>query len=256
MTGYVLVTGATSGIGNAFAREYAKQGKNLILTGRDGKVLESLKKQLLKTYGVQVLTIALDFSKGGATEELHQFTKQNKCKVDLLINNAGFGYVGKFLDETEENVSQMHKVNMEVLTSLCLLYGRDMAKNGGGKIINIASTGAYHPGAYTSVYYATKAYVLSLTEALAIEWKNTGVTIHAVCPGATRTNFSKRAGRKENPFAVSPEYIVKQTLKGLRRRRVTIVPGIVYKFLVRLPRKIGATLIARQQKNMAVYIDN
>lgn len=252
----VLVTGATSGIGNAFACEYAKQGKNLILTGRDAERLNCVKDELEEKYGVQVLTIPLDLSLEGSATKLYEFTRESGCRVDLLINNAGFGYVGNFLDETEENISQMQRVNMEVVTRLCLLFGRDMAARGSGKIVNIASTGSYHPGAYTSVYYATKAYVLSLTEALALEWKNTGVTIHAVCPGATRTNFSKRAGRKENPFAVSPEYIVRQTLKGMKRKKVTIVPGIFYKFFVRIPRKIASKTIARQQKNMAVYIDN
>lgn len=252
----VLVTGATSGIGHAFACEYAKQGKNLILTGRDAKKLHCLKEQLTEKHGVQVLTISLDLFREDSAAKLYEFTKESGWEVDLLINNAGFGYVGEFLNETEENVRQMQRVNMEVVTELCLLYGRDMAERGAGKIVNIASTGSYHPGPYTSVYYATKAYVLSLTEALAIEWKNSGVTIHAVCPGATRTNFSKRAGRKENRFAVTPEYIVRQTLKGMKRKKTTIVPGIFYKFFVHIPRKIASRMIARQQKNMAVYIDN
>lgn len=252
----VLVTGATSGIGRAFACEYAKQGKNLILTGRDVKKLNCLKEELSGKYGVQVLTTALDLSREESATKLYQFTRECGWVVDLLINNAGFGYVGKFLDETEENVRQMQRINMEAITELCLLYGRDMADRGAGEIVNIASTGSYHPGPYTSVYYATKAYVLSLTEALAIEWKNTGVKIHAVCPGATKTNFSKRAGRRENRFAVTPEYIVRQTLKGLHRKKVTIVPGIFYKIFIHIPRKIASKMIAWQQKNMAVYIDN
>lgn len=245
----VLITGATSGIGHAFACEYAKQRKNLILTGRDEEKLNCIKEELVKKYGVQVLTTALDFSWKDSATKLYQFARESGWEVDLLINNAGFGYVGKFLNETEKNVRQMQMVNMEVVTELCLLYGRDMARRGGGKIVNIASTGSYHPGPYTSVYYATKAYVLSLTEALSIEWKNSGVTIHAVCPGATRTNFSKRAGRKENRFAVTPEYIVRQTLKGMKRKKTTIVPGIFYKFFVHIPRKIASKMIARQQKN-------
>ena len=123
-------------------------------------------------------------------------------------------------------------------------------------ILNVASTGSYHPGPYTAVYYATKAYVLSLSEALSEEFKQYGIIVSAVCPGATKTQFSKRAGRRENKFAMCPEYVAKKAVKGLEKKKRVIVPKFIYKCFIRIPRRIATFFIGRQQKKLRYDIDN
>ena len=152
MKEYVLITGATSGIGYEFAKIFAENKYNLILSGRNIKVLENMKEDMEEKYKIMVYIFEKDLSKKGTAEELYQEIKNNNINVDILINNAGFGYVNEFINEEITKDYEMMNLNMSSLTILTKLCGREMAKRKHGKILNVASTGAYHPGPYTAVY--------------------------------------------------------------------------------------------------------
>lgn len=246
----VLITGATSGIGYELAKIFAKNNYNLILSARNKKTLESIKIDFEKEYGIDVKIFEKDLNKRNSAVELFNEVKAENLKVDILINNAGAGYVGEFLDEDIQKDEEIMELNMNSLTVLTKLFAKEMAGRKSGKILNVASTGSYHPGPYTAVYYATKSYVLSLTEALAVEFKPYNVQISALCPGATKTNFSKNAGKEDNPTAMEPSYVAEKAYKGLMKKRITIIPGLQYKAFIMLPRKLVTPLIGKYQKGL------
>lgn len=246
----VLITGATSGIGYELVKIFAKNNYNLILSARNKKTLESIKIDFEKEYGIDVKIFEKDLSKRNSAVELFNEVKAENLKVDILINNAGAGYVGEFLEEDIQKDEEIMELNMNSLTVLTKLFAKEMANRKSGKILNVASTGSYHPGPYTAVYYATKAYVLSLTEALAVEFKPYNVQISALCPGATKTNFSKNAGKEDNPTAMEPSYVAEKAYKGLMKKRTTIIPGLQYKAFIMLPRKLVTPMIGKYQKSL------
>ena len=163
--------------------------------------------------------------------------------------------MGEFCQCPIQTTEDMIRVNIDWVNRISYYYGKQMKERGEGMLINIASTGAYHPGPYTAVYYATKAYVSSFSEAIARELKPYGVKVYSVCPGAVATDFSRRAGRRDNPAAMSPAYVVKETMKKVKRGKTVIIPGWIYRVFVKIPRRIAGVLIGRQQKNMAFHID-
>ncbi|MBE6072238.1 MAG: SDR family oxidoreductase [Clostridium butyricum] len=250
MKQYVLITGATSGIGYEFAKIFAENNYNLIISGRNIKVLQNMKERMEEEYKIMVYIFEKDLSKKGSAEELYKEIKNNNINIDILINNAGFGYVNEFIKEGYDKDEEMMNLNMNSLTVLTKLCGREMAERKQGKILNVASTGAYHPGPYTAVYYATKAYVLSLTEAVAHELKPYNVTVTALCPGATKTNFCKREGKEDNPKAKDPSFVAKKGYEALMKGKGNIIPGIENKLLVMLPRKIVAPFIGKYQMGL------
>ncbi len=250
MKEYVLITGATSGIGYEFSKIFAENKYNLILSGRNIQILENMKEQLEEKYKIVVYIFEKDLSKKGNAEELYKEIKKNNINIDILINNAGFGYVNEFIKEAYDKDEEMMTLNMNSLTVLTKLCGREMAERKHGKILNVASTGAYHPGPYTAVYYASKAYVLSLTEAVAHELKPYNVTVTALCPGATKTNFCKREGKEDNPKAKDPSFVAKKGYDALIKGKRNIIPGIENKLLVMIPRKIATPFIGKYQMGL------
>lgn len=246
----VLITGATSGIGYELAKIFAKNNYNLIIAARNKALLDSIKVEFEKEYGINVSVFEKDLSKKGSAVELFNEVKSENLQVDILINNAGAGYVGEFLDEDCKKDEEIMELNMNSLTVLTKLFAKEMVRKRSGKILNVASTGSYHPGPYTAVYYATKSYVLSLTEALAVELKPYNVQVSALCPGATKTNFSKSAGKEDNPTAMKPSYVAEKAYKGLMRKKTTIIPGLQYKAFVMLPRKLITPIIGKYQKSL------
>ena len=250
MKEYVLITGATSGIGYEFAKIFAKNKYNLILSGRNIQVLQTMKECMEKKYEIKVYIFEKDLSKRGSAEELYKEIKNNNINIDILINNAGFGYVNEFIKEGYDKDDEMMTLNMNSLTILTKLCGREMAERKHGKILNVASTGAYHPGPYTAVYYVSKAYVLSLTEAIAYELKPYNVTVTALCPGATKTNFCKREGKEDNPKAKDPAFVAKKGFNALMKGKKNVIPGIENKLLVMIPRKIAAPFIGKYQMGL------
>lgn len=188
-----LITGASSGIGSEFARIFAREGYNLVLVVRSLHKVTDLIEELDHQYEVEITAIEKDLSKAEAAEEIVTALKEREIPVDCLINNAGFGDYGLFYKADLEKTRDMMQVNMISVTELTRLLVPQMVKKGSGAILNIASTAAFQPGPLMAVYYATKAYVLSFSEALANELQGTGVTVTALCPGPTSTQFELHA---------------------------------------------------------------
>ena len=198
MSAYALVTGASSGIGQELARSCARRGIPVILVARRKEALKLLARELEQTSGLQAQAVVLDLSVPGSAQLLYDRCLQEGWEVDYLMNNAGFGDYGLFEHSSPERIRQMMVLNMETLTLLTRLFGADMRRRGRGRILQVASTAAFQPGPYLAVYSATKAYVLSFSEALAEEFRGTGVTVTALCPGATRSEFSVAASMQDS----------------------------------------------------------
>ncbi len=189
---YAVVTGASSGIGLEFARLLAEDGYSLLLVSRTRKELENVAADLHSEYGAKSDILPLDLSSIESVETLWE--KVRDKQIDVLINNAGFGDLHSVVDADWEKLYAMIELNISTLTRLSQLAAIHMKNNGSGKILNVASIAAFFPGPGMATYYATKAYVLSFSEALSEELKNTGVTVTALCPGPTKTHFSETAG--------------------------------------------------------------
>src|SRR6185436_14411228 len=193
-----LITGASSGIGLELAREFAREGHRLILVARSGDKLQELASELQGKYKTEVMVIAADLSVMSFGKKIYDQLHQENKRIDFLVNNAGFGDFGFFIESDWAKVEQMINVNITALTYLTRLFLPQMVKNGFGKIMNVASTAAFQPGPTMSVYYATKAYVLHFSEAIGNELEGTGVTVTALCPGATTSGFQAAANLGES----------------------------------------------------------
>ncbi|HXY54316.1 MAG TPA: SDR family oxidoreductase [Nitrospirota bacterium] len=193
-----LITGASGGIGYEFAKLLAKDCSVLILVARSLDRLLEVKKELESIADVSVRTIAKDLSKPGVTEEIYRELENENISVDILINNAGIGSLGKFAETDWQKDAEMISLNIVALTHLTKLFVKGMIERRSGKIVNVASTAAFQPGPLMAVYYASKAYVLSFSEAIANELKGTGVNMTVLCPGPTATGFVKAAAVGES----------------------------------------------------------
>ncbi len=249
-----LVTGASGGIGGAFARRLAARGADLILTGRSEEKLEALASEIEKAHGRAVFWTVEDLTRPGGPVSLFERTEGSGRAVDLLVNNAGAAQFGEFLDRPWERVASELHLNTAALTELCYRFGRAMRDRRGGYILNVASIGSYVPAPGLAAYGAEKAYVLSLTEALAHELRPAGVRVCAVCPGAVRTAWWENAGQKEPVSAVvraimtSPEEVARVGLRGLLRGRRNVMVGLdiglAVFFLRFLPRRLVVAVSA------------
>lgn len=193
-----LITGASNGIGLELAIIHASKGGNLVLVARNKSKLDELKTTLESQYKISVYTIGKDLSAPNAAQEVYEETTKQKIQIDYLINNAGFGYFGMFAETDWNKELQMINLNITTLTQFTKLYLKDMMKRNSGKIMNVASTAAFQSGPTMAVYYATKAYVLSFSEAVDNEVSDKGVTITALCPGATESGFQAAAAMEES----------------------------------------------------------
>lgn len=188
-----LITGASGGIGLAFAELLARKRFNLVLVARNRKKLEAVKKDIEDRFGVKVRLETADLSRAGAPEKIFKALQKTKTPVEILVNNAGSGDFGPFAESDWKRQSAMIELNIHSLTHLTRLFLPHMIEKGYGRILNIASTAAFQPGPLMAVYYASKAYVLSFSEAIANELRGTGVTATALCPGPTESDFQKSA---------------------------------------------------------------
>src|SRR6202795_3291921 len=188
-----LITGASFGIGHELAGIFAREGYNLVLVARTADKLRQLASDLEKTHGTRSLILAGDLSSPGAAAYIHDQTTRAELAVDVLVNNAGFGQFGLFAENDLEECLQQIQLNITTLTHLTRLYLPDMLSRKSGRILNVASTAAFQAGPLMAVYYATKAYVLHFSEAIANELEGTGVTVTCLCPGPTSTEFQERA---------------------------------------------------------------
>jgi len=188
-----LITGASFGIGQELAAIFAREGYSLVLVARTADKLRQVASELEKDHGTRSLILAADLAAPGAAAYVHDQTTRADIKLDVLVNNAGFGQFGLFAENDLEECLKQIQLNITTLTHLTRLYLPEMLERKAGRILNVASTAAFQPGPLMAVYYATKAYVLHLSEALANELEGTGVTVTCLCPGATQTEFHKRA---------------------------------------------------------------
>ncbi|MCE3296148.1 MAG: short-chain dehydrogenase/reductase sdr [Crocinitomicaceae bacterium] len=193
-----LITGASGGIGYELALIHAKAGDNLVLVARSEDKLNELKNHLEKQYGIDVHVLPLDLSEISSPEKVYAFTQEKGIFVDYLVNNAGFGDFGFFHEADWDKTNAMIQLNITILTHLTHVYIRDMIKAKKGKIMNVASTAAFQPGPTMAVYYATKAYVLHFSEAIGNEVKPYGITVTALCPGATESGFQAAAAMENS----------------------------------------------------------
>jgi short-subunit dehydrogenase len=244
--GVTLVTGASAGLGAEFARQCRERGDELVLVARRRDRLEALAAELGSTH-----VIAADLTQAGAPERLLAEVAGLGLEVDTLINNAGFGTTGEFAAAPRERLLEMIDLNVRSLTDLCRLVLPAMIARKSGAILNVASTAAFQAGPYAAVYYASKAYVLSLTEALHHEAKGSGVKVSALCPGPTATEFFEVAGAPNSKLAkiaVRPEGVVAAGLTGLDRNHPIVIPGVANKvgaFGTRLmPRSVLRRIVA------------
>jgi short-subunit dehydrogenase len=193
-----LITGASNGIGLELAKIHASKGGDLVLVARNKSKLDEIKTALEIQYKISVYTIGKDLSIPNASLEVYEETTKQKIQIDYLINNAGFGDFGMFAETDWNKELQMINLNITTLTQFTKLYLKDMIKRSSGKIMNVASTAAFQSGPTMAVYYATKAYVLSFSEAVDNEVSDKGVTITALCPGATESGFQAAAAMEES----------------------------------------------------------
>jgi hypothetical protein len=223
-----VITGASAGLGVEFARQLSKRGHRLVLAARRKERLDDLAKELGNARAV-----AIDLSKATAAAKLMADLEANGEIADVLINNAGFGLIGRFSDLDAKRERQMIDLNVSTLTDLCRAIAPGMIKRKSGGIINVASTAAFQPGPKMAVYFATKAFVLSLTEALHEELKPYGVHVTCLCPGPTRTEFGEVAGFGGNGLfdrvAMESPAVVKAGLDGLEKNKAVVIPGFVNK---------------------------
>ena len=222
-----LITGASAGLGAEFARQCRQRGDELVLVARRKDRLEALAEELGSCH-----VVAADLARPEAAAKLLADVSGLGLRIDTLINNAGFGAAGTFVEAPPERLLEMIDLNTRSLTELCRLALPAMLERRRGYILNVASTAAFQPGPYSAVYYATKAYVLSLSEALHEESKGSGVHVTALCPGPTATEFFEVAGSPNGrlaKMATDPKAVVAAGLAGLARNKPIAIPGLANK---------------------------
>jgi len=246
--GYVLITGASEGIGREFSKIFAKNGHSLVLVARNQARLDTLAKELNTIGCVDVRTISKDLSHPTAAEELKAAIDDQKIAIEILVNNAGFGVHGPFPDTDWKTTENMLNLNMITLTHLTRLFLPEMLRKGCGKILNVASAAAFQPGPLMACYFASKAYVLSFTEALSEELRGTGVTVTACCPGPTRTQFQRRSHTeniRENSFAMEAAPAARAAYRGLIKGKRLVIPGFTNRLLAILVRFFPRRLVIK-----------
>ncbi|MCU1529032.1 MAG: 3-oxoacyl-[acyl-carrier protein] reductase [Frondihabitans sp.] len=246
-----LITGASTGIGAEFAARFAARGDDLVLVARSADKLESLAAELRRAHHVNVFVVPLDLATPDATERLWTETRRLALDIDALVNNAGFATHGDLADADPARLAAQIQLNCGTLVGLTNRYAPAMRERGRGTIVNIASTAAFQPLPHMAVYGATKAFVLSFTEALWAELRTDGVRVLAVCPGATDTPFFEVAGEAAAAGAKrTPEQLVAQALEALETTKPSIVDGFSNAFVSRvvtrlLPRRVLISVAER-----------
>ncbi|MFV0573172.1 MAG: SDR family NAD(P)-dependent oxidoreductase [Xanthomarina gelatinilytica] len=252
-----LITGSASGLGYELALLLAKDGYNLVLIDIDAEKLQEVKQGIETDFAVNVQIYAKDLSVVNISEEI--MLELKGLPIDVLVNNAGFGLFGSFWETNWEREKQMLHLHVMTTTHLTKLVLKDMVLRGSGKILNLSSLAAFQPGPLMSLYYATKGYILSFSEAIANELKGTGVTVTALCPGPTKTSFQKVVSNasSENKITfnmANAKEVAAYGYKAMNKGKVYAIPGKFNKLLATLPRFIprntAATIVKRiQEKN-------
>lgn len=240
-----LVTGASMGIGADIARELARRGHDLVLVARNEQKLDELAAEL-KALGAHSTVIALDLAKQGAAQKLYDTVRAQPIVVETLVNNAGFGIKGRFIKLTMHEQNEMVQLNIVTLTELCWLFGRDMAARGFGRILNVASVAAFQSGPEFSVYAATKAYVLILSESINAELRSQGVNVTTLCPGVVNTHFHVRAKNDSKLLlstAMDSKPVAAAAVRALMECKPVVVPGLINFIAIQIVRFLPRRLV-------------
>lgn len=245
----VLITGATSGIGFSLAQTFAQEGYQLILVSSNKEHLLRTKKALMPiSRQKHIYMICQDLSQPKAAENVYQKVEKQGLFVDILVNNAGFGLVGETIENDPQKEEAMLRIQVQTTTRLCELFLQKMYQKGHGKILNVASVGAFQPGPYTAAYYAGKAYIASYSRAIRCEAAPKGVQVCTLYPGTTRTAFFERAGSKTPFWAMSPDKVARLAYRGLLKNREMIVPGWINQLLRLIPASLKVKGVALLKK--------
>lgn len=245
---FTLITGASSGIGLELAREYAKNGHHLILTARSTNKMVELKSELQRKYQTHIEVITLDLSQTGSATALHKEIKSRGLNLNGLVNNAGFGDHAEFSKSHLKKNLEMIQLNVTTLTELTHLFVNELISNAPSKILNVASIAAFIPGPLMGVYYATKAYVLSFSEALSAELKEQNVSVTALCPGPTisgfqaAANFSNTSYIEKVKFPTSQE-VAEYGYAATMNNTAVAVHGFMNRLMIFVARLIPRSLI-------------
>jgi len=245
-----LITGASFGIGYELAKIFANEKYDLVLVARNRERLNEIESELKRHNNIRIKTMVKDLANSSSPQEIFDELKYDKIEVDVLINNAGFGLLGSFTELSLKEQLDMIQVNITSLVHLTGLILPTMINRGNGKIMNVASTAAFQPGPNMAVYYATKSFVLSFSKALYRELKDKNITVTALCPGPTKTEFQKRA-RMENinlersklmPY-MSAEKVAIAGYKGLMKGKKVVIPGLLNKIGTKLVKIFPESLV-------------
>jgi len=249
-----LVTGASSGIGRELAMLLAEDRQDLVLVARNKKKLDELARDLTAAFGITARVLARDLAKPATPGKIAAELAEAGVEIETLVNNAGFGVYGSFVKTDPAQDLEEIQVNIAAVTHLTGLFLPAMVERRRGRILNVASTAAFQPGPLMAVYYASKAYVLSFSEALANELSGSGVTVTALCPGPTETEFQKRAGLEgtrlfSGPLVSDARSIARAGYDAMKRGKTVAIPGLANKILaqsVRFAPRRMVTAIARK----------
>jgi short-subunit dehydrogenase len=246
MNEWVLVTGASEGIGRELSKQFAMNGFNVVLTARNESRLLDLANELKAAHGIATKTSAGDLADPETPQRI--IAECGDLPVSVLVNNAGFGWQGPFAEEELEQAADMIEVNVSALVRLTHLFLRPMLARRKGRILNVASTAAFQPGPFTAIYYATKAFVFSFSLALAEELRGTGVSITTLCPGFTESEFHRRAKMKLGPRALAmmpAQAVARAGYEGCMKGKAIVVPGLANKVTSFVSRRLPARLTAK-----------
>jgi len=248
-----LITGASSGIGLELAKIHAEHGDDLVLVARSKDKLNDLKKKFEKDFDISVLVIVKDLSVSGSAKEVYDEVGKAKIIIDYLINNAGIGNFGEFVDTDWNTEKKMIQLNVSTLTEFCKLFLKDMVKRKSGKIMIVASIAGFQPGPLMAVYFATKAYVLHFSEAIGNEVAGDGVSVTALCPGPTESGFEKSAemGKSElfkGKKLPSSKDVAQYGYDAMMKGKAVAVHGFMNRLLINLSRFASRSLVVKMAR--------
>jgi uncharacterized protein len=250
-----LVTGASSGLGLEFAELFARDGWRPVLVARGGDKLHALAADLTARYGVEAVAIPLDLAQAGSAERLFDEVERRQIAVDALVNNAGFATFGRFAETSLADEREELQLNVVTLTELTKLFLKPMLARSRGRIMNVSSTAAFQPGPFMAVYYASKAYVLSFSEALSNELEGTGVSVTCLCPGPTESGFQDRAkmgaSRLFKALRVSKAAgVARVGYRAMMRGKRLVIPGATNQIMAFLPRVSPRGIVLRVSRGV------
>ncbi len=252
-----LITGASAGLGVEFAKNFARDGHNIVLAARRTERMEQIAEELMKKHGVKIKVLGRDLSNMDEVQAVFETLQRDNIHIDFLVNNAGFGDWGNFHESDWAKIEGMLDLNIKALTKLTYLFMKPMIQKGEGKILNVASMAAFQPGPLMAVYYATKAFVLSFSEAISNEIKGTGVSVTILCPGPTESEFQSVANLGKSKLfkhtrIPSSKEVVDFGYREMMKGSLTVVPGFLNKLVVQSvrfsPRKLVLKIARKIQE--------